>query len=191
MRTTIKGKLFGLAFLAAVSSTFVALPMMAQAEVGSGDLARGSRCEYQQGGRVQGEYMQKHQQKLHDALKLTGDQESAWKNFTQQAKPGEQRAKFDREKFDREEFAKLTTPERLDHLLARSKERQSGFESHVQAVKTFYNVLSPEQRKIFDDNFRAHRGHAGWDAKGRPHHGAWGADKGQYCHEKPERMEKN
>lgn len=170
MKTTIGNKLHGVVAGLGLLLAVTAVPLSAHAEEACGDLAKGHYDEYNHG-----ECGEKHLQKLHDTLKLTGNQEGAWKSFTQQAKPAEPHAKF-----DRAEFAKLSTPERLDRMLANTKERQARFESHVQAVKSFYNVLSPEQRKIFDDNFRSHWGrHAGW------------SHEGQHHHEKPELLEKN
>lgn len=128
-----------------------------------------------------GEFHEKHMAKLHDALKLSASQEGGWKNFTQEIKPEERGPAF-----DREAMAKLSTPERLDRMLEKSRERQQKMESHVQAIKTFYTTLNPEQRKVFDEQFHSHRGMLrGWEHHGKGHHH-------ERCdhHEKHEAMEK-
>jgi Spy/CpxP family protein refolding chaperone len=55
---------------------------------------------------------------------------------------------------DRAEMDKLTTPERLDKMRAMHKERMATMEAamdkRADATKTFYAVLSPEQKKTFD-----------------------------------------
>jgi protein CpxP len=44
----------------------------------------------------------------------------------------------------------LTTPQRLDKLLARADEHHARMVAHVAAVKQFYAQLSPSQQKAFD-----------------------------------------
>ena len=90
----------------------------------------------------------KHEAQLHEQLKITAAQEPAWKNFTQAMTPPaglpphEARAAED----------KLTTPQRMEKMLARMQEHQQQLQIHLNAVKTFYAVLSPEQQKTFDEN---------------------------------------
>jgi Spy/CpxP family protein refolding chaperone len=61
-------------------------------------------------------------------------------------------------KEDWKEMSKLPTPDRLDHILARAKEREQRIEMRVQATKEFYGQLTPAQQKTFDASFQ-HRGH--------------------------------
>ena len=53
-----------------------------------------------------------------------------------------------------DDFANLTTPERLDRMAAMMSEHmakhQAEFQKHAEAIKAFYAVLSPEQRRAFD-----------------------------------------
>ena len=89
---------------------------------------------------------ERHHQKLHEALKLMPDQESAWKKLLDSEHPmarAESRIPAD--------WTKLTTPERADIMLERMKEQQVQQTEHVAALKEFYSALTPEQRKIFDD----------------------------------------
>jgi hypothetical protein len=45
----------------------------------------------------------------------------------------------------------LTTPERLDAMRAQLHQQQADFERQADATAAFYAVLSPEQRRVFDD----------------------------------------
>jgi hypothetical protein len=106
---------------------------------------------------------QRRQQRLHDLLQIKPDQETAFRTFAaaiDQARP---------ERGQRPDGAKgpgargpgaqppapLTTPERLDRMnqrmAQRTAERQQRLQKTTAAVKTFYAVLSPEQRKAFDE----------------------------------------
>lgn len=105
--------------------------------------------------------MEKRQAELHDQLKLTANQEAAWKTFTASMTPADRG-----QRPDRAEWEKLSAPERMEKMLDRSKQRQDAMASRLQAVKTFYAQLTPEQQKIFNENFSkqhrfGHRGHRG------------------------------
>lgn len=94
-----------------------------------------------------------HQQQLKADLKLTPAQESAWSRYTEAFKrpaPPSQRP-------DREALARMTTPERLDHMLARKAERDAHMNRVVEATRSLYAALSPEQQKVFDQRARPHR----------------------------------
>lgn len=108
------------------------------------------------------ERMAKRQTELHDKLKLSSSQEAAWTKFSNAMKPGTPSARPDREKIE-----KLTAPERMDAMLAVMKEHQQKMEVRTAAVKEFYAVLSPEQQKTFNDQFKHMHGHDGH----RGHHG--------------------
>lgn len=98
--------------------------------------------------------MEKHQAQLHAKLKLTEAQEPAWKTFIAASTPTSMPTRP-----DRKEMEKLTTPERMEKMLERSKEHQAKMQEHLAALKTFYAVLTPEQQKIFDDSHRNMRHH--------------------------------
>ena len=97
--------------------------------------------------------MTKHLAALHDKLKLSAAQEPAWKTFTDAIAPGAIPAHPDRAAIE-----KLTAPERMEKMLALSKERQVKMESRLAALKTFYAVLTPEQKKIVDASHRSMHG---------------------------------
>lgn len=87
----------------------------------------------------------KHHEKLHAALKLTAEQETAWKKLMS-AEPAI--PKFDPARH--EAMTKLSAPERADMMLARMKEHEASMTQHVAALKEFYGVLSVEQKTTFD-----------------------------------------
>lgn len=101
---------------------------------------RGDYWEYR------AERMAQHHRMLHDALKLTADQEGAWKKLMDSEHP-----MAAPEPVRAAEWAKLTTPERADRMVERMREQQSRMFEHVVALKEFYGVLTPDQKRIVDD----------------------------------------
>ena len=84
-------------------------------------------------------------------LKITPAQEGAWTTFAAAMKPsGEMMGK----RPDRAEIEKLPLPERIDKMRAMRKEHMATMEANMdkrdEAIKTFYAVLTPEQKKIAD-----------------------------------------
>lgn len=98
------------------------------------------------------ERMEQHHRKLHDALKLTPEQEVAWKKLIESEHP---MGKGPRDPVKAGDAATLTTPERAERMLEHMKAHQAAMADHIVVLKAFYAQLSPEQQKIFDD---AHRG---------------------------------
>lgn len=125
-----------------LASGLIAASLPAAAEPGCGPMG-GDRWEHM------GQRMQQRQQSLHDTLKLTPEQEGAWKKYTESmpwtAAKGEPRPGPD-------DWARLTAPERAERMLDLSKQRQERMAEHVAALKSFYAVLSPEQKKAFDEH---------------------------------------
>lgn len=84
-------------------------------------------------------------------LKLTPEQEPAWKTFIEATKVP---AGLSTQRPDPAELAKLSTPERIDRMKAvhaqRIGEMTAAMDKHGEAVKAFYAVLTPEQQKVFD-----------------------------------------
>jgi len=93
--------------------------------------------------------MKHHMQMLKAELKLTPEQEPAWaalaSAMTPPARP---------QRPDRAEMEKLNMPERLDKMKQlmsqRHEARIAEMDKHAAAVKSFYVVLAPEQKKTFD-----------------------------------------
>jgi periplasmic protein CpxP/Spy len=93
----------------------------------------------------------KHLAELKAKLKLNANQESAWSAFANAMKPADkQMAKMP----DRAELDKLHTPERIDKMRALHKQHMAEMEASMDkrdaAIKTFYAVLTSDQKAIFD-----------------------------------------
>lgn len=105
-----------------------------------------------------------HQAKLRDALKLNAQQQPAWDAFVASMQPPAKGERSGRP--DRAAFAKLSAPERLQRGIDMQKQRTARMEQRLGALNSFYAVLTPEQRKVFDEQ-STHR-------KGGRHHGHHG-----------------
>jgi protein CpxP len=123
---------------------FGTAPILALADAGCGPMGGGS-------GKF-AERIEKRQAELHDKLKLSSEQENAWKTFHEKMKPAERRNRPDSSK-----LSALHAPERLEQMLSMMKEHESRMAERVVTVKEFYAVLSSEQQKLFDDQFSQHR----------------------------------
>ncbi|MHB1215120.1 MAG: Spy/CpxP family protein refolding chaperone [Thiobacillus sp.] len=124
-------------------------------------------CEARHGQTAHGnreEYRARHLSELKEKLKLTPEQAAAWDTFASASEPA-MRQGADR-KAMRGEFDTLSTPQRLDKMLAMSEVRHAGMVERTQAIKRFYAQLSPEQQAVFDAEAMPgrHRGH------GQHHH---------------------
>lgn len=91
--------------------------------------------------------MARRQMVLHDKLKLTGNQEAAWKTYIAAATPPAPPARPDRAQWE-----KMSAPERMEKMMSMMKEREGQMTNHLAAMKTFYATLSPLQQQIFNDN---------------------------------------
>jgi Spy/CpxP family protein refolding chaperone len=109
--------------------------------------------------------MAKHVAHLHDSLKLTAAQEPAWQSFIASAKPAKP---ADGQRPDRAAFKNMSAPERMAKGIEHSKQHIAMQESRLESLKTFYAVLTPEQRTVFDKQ----AGH------GRPMHRGWRGGRG-------------
>jgi len=103
-------------------------------------------------------HMEAHHKMLHDALKLTPEQEPGWKKLMDSEQP-----KAAANTVKPEEWSKLTAPERAEKMLELSKLRQEQMGEHVVALKAFYSSLTPVQQKTFEDFHATPR--AGMQAK--------------------------
>ena len=101
-----------------------------------------------------------HLSALKAKLNLASEQEAAWNDFASTGQPGMHRMGGDRQAM-RGEFAKLSTPERLDRMQARSEMRRVKMAGRAEAIKAFYAQLTPKQQKVFDAEAMPmrHRGH--------------------------------
>jgi Spy/CpxP family protein refolding chaperone len=102
---------------------------------------------------------EQHLATLHDKLKLTAQQEPAWKKFTANNPMADKSARP-----DPAEMAKLNAPQRLEKGIEHMKTMETKMTEHLAALKEFYAVLTPEQQKTFDEQtprFGDRRGHRG------------------------------
>ena len=97
----------------------------------------------------------KRQAALHDKLALTPGQEAAWQVFTAKMQATAPT------RSDARPAAPLTAPERAERKASFLQVAQEQAASRVQPIKEFYAVLSPEQQKIFDSQFKDRRHHFG------------------------------
>jgi hypothetical protein len=95
----------------------------------------------------------KREQRLHDLLQIKPDQETAFRTFVvalEQARPQRDQGQRGPRQRGPDQDQTLTTPQRLDRAAQRLAGRQQRLQKESAAVKTFYAVLTPDQRKAFD-----------------------------------------
>lgn len=103
---------------------------------------------------------QAHMDKLKQSLKLSKDQAGAWTTFeTAMQAPNMAHP-------DHQAMAKMSTPERLDVMSKMKSEHDAQMQKRMDATRTFYATLSPEQKKTFDQEthqamHQHDRGHKG------------------------------
>ena len=69
----------------------------------------------------------------------------------------------------------MPAPARMEQHIAMAKQRVAAMETRLAALKAFYAVLTPEQKKTFDASSMHQRGH-GDEAPHAPQacsHGRW------------------
>lgn len=118
------------------------------ADAGCGDMD-GRKAHYQQ-------HMNKaeqHHQQLHEALKLSAEQEPGWQKLMAAEQPRRATAGM----APSEDWSKLTMPERAEKMLALSTARQAHMTEYVAALKGFYDSLNVEQKKVFEDMHASQR----------------------------------
>lgn len=85
---------------------------------------------------------------LHDDLKLTPDQEPAWKDYTTAIAPSAQART--RHQAATQLIPQLPTPRRIALIEATMAANNADFHRQGEAVNRFYDRLSPNQQMIFD-----------------------------------------
>ena len=116
------------------------------------------------------QYMAQRAAKLHADLGITSAQESAWSAFVASMKP----AAGSHQHMDRSAWAGLTAPQRMQKAIDMQKQRTSMMEQRLTALNTFYSVLSPQQKQVFDTESAqmaqhrfGHGGHGNWQHRGQ------------------------
>lgn len=97
---------------------------------------------------AQAAHAERHAQHLRDALQLRPEQEPALKALLESMKPPG--GMMEHMQHEHDEGENLTTPQRLDKMLAHLDEARAHMAAHSEAVKRFYAQLSPAQQKAFD-----------------------------------------
>ena len=111
------------------------------------------------------------QEALKATLAITAEQEPAWNAFVARtaAEPQMKRPA------ERQDWAQLTTPERLDKMQARQAERAAQMARQMDATRSFYSALTPEQQQRFDTHTQSQFQRAGMQGKhGKHQHGGQG-----------------
>ena len=89
---------------------------------------------------------------LKSDLKLNANQEAAWAEWVGKIKGDH--AGWEQKRKNEKSWASLPAPERMEKMLAFSKEHIARQELRLAATKNFYATLSPEQRQTFDKDFK-------------------------------------
>ncbi len=89
---------------------------------------------------------QKHLNEMKVFLQLQPAQEAAWNSFEAVMKSPMKRPVAP----SAAEIEKMSTPERIDKMMALKAERDTEITKRMNASKTFYAVLTPAQQKVFD-----------------------------------------
>jgi periplasmic protein CpxP/Spy len=141
MNTLYKSILIGLTVLGMGATT-----LSAQAEE--------ARAGQRENHAKWGERAAEHQQKLREQLKLTPSQEAAWSTYTAAIKPAAPGERGEHGK--RAHWKALPAPERMEKRIDMAKRHVAMMETRLAALNTFYAVLTPEQKKVFDANSMRH-----------------------------------
>ena len=109
---------------------------------------------------------QKHLNEMKVFLQLQASQESAWNAFETVMKTPMKRPTH----HSMAEMEKLSTPERIDKMMAFKAERDLEITKRMDTSKTFYATLTPAQQKVFDTQIQKllNRGPMGHHVKMHP-----------------------
>jgi len=134
-------------FIAAAALSSVVYAAPPAPEQGGPDRGAMQGMHHERQGGDFKERIARRQAALHDKLKLTGNQEAAWKTYIAATTPPAPPARPDRAQWE-----KMSAPDRMERMMTMMKEREGHMETHLAAMKTFYATLSPLQQQIFNDN---------------------------------------
>ena len=88
----------------------------------------------------------RHLESLKNSLKLMPDQESQWADFAASMRPQHPEVLH----IAMADMEKLTTPERIDKMNALKAQRDVEIKKRHDATQSFYDTLSEEQKRTFD-----------------------------------------
>jgi hypothetical protein len=97
---------------------------------------------------------------LHKQLALNPTQENAWSQWVVLFEPK------DKEWKDHEGWSNLSAIEKLEKKLLKTQEHEKKIQAQVDATKSFYALLSADQKKTFDANFHFGKG-SKWGKEGK------------------------
>lgn len=107
--------------------------------------------------------------KLHSDLGITSAQESAWTAFVAAMQPA-----ANAQHMDRAAWAGLSAPQRMQKMIDLQTQRTAAMQQRLTALNTFYSVLTPQQKQIFDTETAqmhqhrfGHGGHGNWQSRGQ------------------------
>lgn len=98
-----------------------------------------------------------HLSELKTKLGINKDQEAAWKSFSDQvnSQAKNMASMHDRMKGNMQHMP-MTAPDRMAMMADMMKDRAQTMAGMAEAVKTFYAVLTPEQKSTFDKMHMSH-----------------------------------
>jgi hypothetical protein len=103
--------------------------------------------------------------KLHDDLRLSDDQEGAWRAYTLAIAPSQDAVA--RHQATGQLLPLVPTPRRLALIEATMLQDSLDFKRQSVAVNAFYAKLTPDQQKVFDRDTLASGAEAGGDRSGQ------------------------
>jgi nitrous oxide reductase accessory protein NosL len=109
--------------------------------------ASGAKGDYHHGHHdpaKRAERMNKRLGELKQKLQLTTAQEPAWTSLTNALQPTA------KQRPDRDAIARMSTPDRIDHMRSLRSQRNAEMDRRADAAKAFYAQLDAEQKKTFD-----------------------------------------
>ena len=134
--------------------------MGVQAQTSAPDVAaqgrHGNAVTQEQREARMAEFAAKRTTRLHDELMITPAQENAFRAYVAAMKPQPKPAHG-----ERASFRELSAPARMEQMIAMQKQRTAEMEARMPALNAFYAVLTPAQKKVFDQQGMHGRGHGG------------------------------
>ena len=120
-------------------------PMGMQAPMPAGERMHGMMGSQKMHEKQEARHL-KHVEDMKVFLQLQASQEAAWNEFVGIMKTPMKRPT----PLQKSDVEKLTTPERIDKMMAFKAERDAEMSQRMTATKKFYASLTPAQQKVFD-----------------------------------------
>ena len=102
-----------------------------------------------------GKAMQQRMVELKAKLAITAAQEGAWGDFQlAMQRPAKAMGNEEAKSAKRDAMKAMTTPQRLDAMLAMKQQRDAYMTVRTDAIRSFYTELTPSQQTVFDHAFQ-------------------------------------